>query len=109
MAVDARPGPTVTATTGDRSAPGVAGISQKPVRRLYSARGAGLFATAHFSYFGMIVWFPPGEPGCGITGVVAAPRWAQRSLRPRRAGWRNSLMPAPCPTLTRSDSWPHLL
>jgi hypothetical protein len=52
----------------------VTGISQKPVRRLYSARGAGLFATAHFSYFGMIVWFPPGEPGGGITGMVAAPR-----------------------------------
>src|SRR3954451_11572757 len=43
--VDDGPGPPVAAVAGDRSGR-VAGISQKPVRRLYSARGAGLFATA---------------------------------------------------------------
>jgi hypothetical protein len=26
------------------------------------------------NYFGTIAWFPPGDPGGGITGVVAAPR-----------------------------------
>jgi len=25
-------------------------------------------------YFGTTDWFPPGDPGGGITGVVAAPR-----------------------------------
>jgi hypothetical protein len=26
------------------------------------------------AYFGTTDWFPPGDPGGGITGVVAAPR-----------------------------------